>query len=395
MYVDNYSVGYVTTENSVYATSNQPVNNNEEENGAFQGILADTINETAPTAQAQNNNTAIAMDSVPPVIKTQGTAEPSYVSKYYPIPEDEVVSKIVEVRHIINNENMATKTDIEKYDFIENKFIDAFGKDFMIARDLNLPTSMFYMIGVEFNSTLGKHIENPEQTNRIRLHGNASTENIQEKIRESYPPELTNRDLFNMVGQMRSEGVLDTATVRSPNAGSKPVMDTLAFLKNYARYLTMPKNNRHQVLSMQERDASWASMLDKPVNTYDLPRTYNVWVERGRVAVGADAAPFMVKFMGEELGADGKFILPGDPICDIEWEGLMNMMFGEFAEHNQLVRDRMNEIDAAYNASLGVGVITTAAVETEETLEVAEDSEAGESGVEETTAAAEGEAKAA
>jgi len=412
MYIDNVYVSQIVADNSVYASQNQPVTNEEaqQETSLFHGILEDTINETNPLyatqAESTNVNAAIAMDSVPPVIKTQESAGSSYIDKYYPIPESKVIETIREVRHVINNEDMAAKTEVERYDFIENRFIDAFGKDFMIARDLFIPSSMFYMIGVEFNDTLGKHIENPEQVNRQRLHGNASAEVIQEKIRNEYPPNeaLTNRNLFQMVGQMRSEGVLDTETVRNRMSedGSRRIMDSLAFIKNYARYLTMPGNNRNMPMTMAERDRSWEKKLDDYINWYDLPRVYNTWKENGRMDIGADTAPFLVKNTGLELGDDGYFVVEHIP-CDIEWTSLMDMMFAEMAEYDNLVRERMRAIDAEYYASMSAGaeagIMSSAMGVTagaEETVAAAESID-GEPEVEATTetAAAESETKAA
>lgn len=418
MYTGNYCVSTVSPINYTYTPQYQPVSNTEEISNGFQAVLSNTIYEATPPLPYQtsteyppyqtypeypqyqtdteyppyqtypeypscktdtepppinvtNNypiNSIPPVISVPPVATAQAVTGPSFLSRYYPIPESEVIPKIIEVRHIINNTNMSAKSDIEKYNFIESRFVDAFGKDFRIARDLFLPSSMYYMIGVEFNDTLGRHIENPEQVNRQRLHGNASTESIHDTIRNRFPTELTNRDLFLMVGQMRNEGVLDTASIRSlNNGGTRRLMDTLSMLRNYARFSVMPKDNMHRPLSLEERDRRWADLLNNAISIHDLLGTFNVWKEYGRVDVGADVTPFLVKHTGGELGENGLFKL--DAHDDMDWNRLMDMMLAEFNEQDELVRRRLNDIDAAFTAGVGENIVLVDIPGAEENIE--------------------------
>jgi len=385
MYIENYNATYVTNETNVYTPVCPPVDSNEEEEvSIFQGILNETINEainetvneavnetvpayqtystpvneTAPSHQIYtapvDYSTTFPIDSVPPVIKTQETAEVSYLDKYYPITEAEVISKIVDVRLAINKENLSVKTEAERYSFIEKQFTDAFGKDFMKAHDLFMPTSMFFMIGVEYNNTLDKHIGNPEQVNRQRLHGDESTEVIQDKIRDSYPQELTNRDLFSMVGRMRSEGVLDTASLRQAGmAHSRRLMDSLAILRYYIR------NKTDEVLpasaTIRDHEKAWVGMLDEPVENDRLMQTYNVWKDYDRVDIGQDTSTFIIKATGGKMNDSGYF-LANDPISDSTpewWNEYMDTVLAELSEIDALIESRMKEIDAAYMAAVG------------------------------------------
>jgi len=403
MYIDNICLNIVPTDNSAYTSQNQPVAN-PDESGSFLAVLSETINEAvcppeaqppAPpaysytyaesvaanaadfenadtsavagantslneTAQATANENVSApppMDSVPPVIMSAPVeSETSYISKYYPIEETEVVGKIVEVRQIINSQDLSGKTDIEKYDYIENRFIDTFGKDFMMARDLYLPSSMFYMIGVEFSDALGRHIQNPEQVNRQRLHGDATAAEIQDKIRSNYSADMTNRDLILMVNQMRNEGVLDIDSVRSlGEAGARKLMDTLATVKKYMRYSTKSsEQGGTAAMSLAERDRNWVAILDKPVNLHQLLATYNVWKQYGKVDIGQDSAPFLVKHMGGVLGSDGMFIIDAPSDGDTAWwERYMNLLLSELDEYNDLIRSRMAMIDGAEASVMG------------------------------------------
>jgi len=400
MYAENICINHITTENSNYS-QHHPVNHKPEDSSTFSEILTDTIQETTPSYPAyptssvsytdeieeiniyntypvdddeteevnlnnsypvddeagkvNTNNNVYPMNSVPPVIKPSPSSESSYISQYYPISESEVILKIAEVRHAINSENLSLKTSIERYNFIENRFVEAFGKDFMIARNLNLPSSTFYMIGIEYNNTLNRHIENPEQVNRQRLYGNASTESVQNTIRNSFPANLTNRDLFLMVNQMRNAGVLDSASIRSLGANdAKRVMDTLALLNKYARFLTMPKDERSRALTIDERDRRWVDKLNDAVSTHDLLCTYNVWALYDRVNIDPDSTKFLINHMGGELGENGLFIV--DAFDDIDWNRLMDMMFTEYGEYDALIQSRMNEINLAYSALNGSNV---------------------------------------
>ena len=401
MYIDNYSATYVTNEANVYAQVCPPVDGNEEEEvSLFQGILNNTINEAVnETAQSHQVYTApvdvsatFPIDSVPPVIKTQETAEVSYLDKYYPITEAEVISKIVDVRLAIDAGNLSAKTEAERYEFIEKQFIDAFGADFMKAHDLLMPSSMFFMIGVEYNNTLDKHISIPEQVNRERLHGDASTEEIQDKIRDSYPQELTNQDLFSMVGRMRNEGVLDTASLRQAGmAQSRRIMDSLAVLRYYARNIV--NENAFKYYSPKEYDNIWRSVMNEPVNNQRLMDTFNVWKSYDRVDVGQDTASLISKVTGEQLDSSGMFVT-NDKLSDGDmtwWNNYMDIVGAELAEIDALIDSRMKEIDAAYMAALGSNAMAAANINQGigENISIEDTPESGEDLIVEESAGAE------
>jgi hypothetical protein len=268
----------------------------------------------------------------------------SYVNKYYSISETEVVHEIRKIRHVINNADLSGKTDTEKYDWIENRFIDAFGKDFMMARNLSMPSSMFYMIGIEFNATLGRHMDNPEQVNRQRLFGDASAEEIQRKISAKYSDELTNRDLILKVNEMRNAGVLDSESIRSmSDSGIKRLMDTLRLLQNYVRFADMRKGGTVGPISLEERDRLWSEILDNRANLKDVQFLHNLFKHRG-INTESDAVQFLINFTGGVLDANGFFILPpgGNKNFDEEIKAILASM----DDYDELVRSRMAYIDS-------------------------------------------------
>jgi len=317
----------------------------------------------------------------------------SGLSKYYPVSEDDVIPGLREIRRNINNADLSAKTDIEKYDWLENQFIDVFGKDFLMARNLNLPSSMYYIIGVEFNDQLNKHIDNPAQVNRERLHGDASTGEIQNSIRDKFPEQLTNRDLFLMVNEMRNVGVLDSDALRSLGVdGARRFMDTLNLLWSYARHMTQ-SDDPLSSLSFEERDARWMNVLDKPFSMTDLLRLFNAWSTNNSVTMSPNTGSFIAQFLigatgnngpsntnsshnsvyangsaqGYEYGQAGHYeSAPGvyegvqGPSAvygngsvgasnndeeEKDWDAILSMMLTEMDEYDELIRSRMQMID--------------------------------------------------
>ena len=271
-------------------------------------------------------------------------ASRSVPGKYYYMTEEEVIPKIREVRYLIKNMDMSGKTDIEKYNIIEQQFIDSFGKDFMKARNLNLPKSMYYIIGVEFDNTLQKHVDNPEQVNRKRLYGDEDAGKIQDQIRDKYPGNLTNRDMFMMVNEMRNSGVLDNESLRT--LGGREVIDTLSLLKSYIRYNPKNFNEGLRPLTLEERDQHWMNMMNKPFEKISLMRMFNEWIERDMGVPGNDSAPFIVKHLGGEMNSHGLFVIPGSGCDGNDWVGFLNMILDDMDEYDAHIQAIMNEIDA-------------------------------------------------
>jgi len=313
---DNICLYNVTADHYVNAQKYQPVQSTDPAKPSFQDILEEIVNEVKPPQQTYSapSTTLANTTSIPPPMTPSASAPESSgffdIGRYYTIPESEVVAKIREVRHNINMSDMTAKTDIEKYDWIENRFADAFGKDFMMARNLGLPSSMFYMVGIEFTDTLNRHIDDPAQVNRERLFGDADTEEIQNTIRDKYSETLTNRGLFMMVHEMRNAGVLDSDSLRSIGVeGVNNVIDTLTMLRSYAKVNTQTSSDDPNTLTIEERDKRWMNVLNKPVNTNDLFRLFNAWSQDNRFSMGSDLSSFIRNFLGGVKNDDGLFVV--------------------------------------------------------------------------------------
>ena len=338
-----------------------------------------------PTVCSAVTNTVESTSTNP--ISTAAAPEPTgafNIGNYYPISEAEVVQEIRKIRHIINSADISGKSDIDKYNWIENRFIDAFGKDFMMARNLGLPSSMFYMVGLEFNDTLNRHMDNPEHVNRQRLYGDASAEEIQRRISAKYPDELTNRDLFLKVHEMRNSGVLDSASIRSLDAGGvQRMMDTLRLLQNYIRFADMRNGGTVGPISLEERDRRWAEMLNNRAKVTDVQFLHNLLKYRG-VNIGDDTVSFLVNFTGGELNENGYFVLP--PGGNKNFDEEVKVLLSNMDEYDALVRSRMALIDfEAYVPVAANGVINSPAAGAGAEVNISPGAENG-SGAEEVSA---------
>jgi hypothetical protein len=431
MYTDNacvsnvYNACNITAAYNVSTPAYQPKKYTEELSSVFQDLLDDIVNADQAMYQAYTPAPAASPECTappapPPVTPPQNTAAEaihtytpappvapavaatvestptnpvnntapvpastgvSYIDRYYTISEAEVVQEIRKLRHTINNTDLSTKTDVERYDWIENRFIDAFGKDFMMARNLSMPSSMFYMIGIEFNDTLNRHIDDPGQVNRQRLFGDASTEEIQRRINAKYPDEPTNRDLIMMVNEMRSAGVLDSNSIRSLGEGGiQRLMDTLRLLQNYVRFADMRGGGPIGPMSLKERDRRWAEILDNRANLKDVQFLHNLFKHRG-INTESDAVQFLVNFTGGVLDANGFFILPPGGSKNFDEE--IRTLLASMDEYDELVRSRMALIDSEEYVPAGAyGAINTPGAEAGSEVNENSEAEYG-SGVEE------------
>jgi hypothetical protein len=342
-------------------------------NSVFKGILDESVYAAGAqqTAYPENNETPAMSNYCPPpsiysaIATTEETTPvdpvdtalvsaltgPSYLNKYYPISEDEVVHEIRRIRHVINNADLSGMNDIQKYNWIENRFKDTFGNDFMMARNLSMPSSMFYMISVEFNDTLNRHMDNPEQVNRQRLFGNASTAEIQNKISAKYSGEPTNRSIMLMANEMRNAGVLDSASIRS---GSQGMIDTLRIMQKFVRFTHMLNNKDQNPFNLEDRDRSWTQMLDHSFDSEYMHSLFNLLKVRGN-SFGNDVVPFLINYTDGVLDEEGYFEVPrGAYPC---YEKAIQMLFASSGEYDDLIRSRMALIDSEEYTPEGISAL--------------------------------------
>jgi hypothetical protein len=233
-----------------------------------------------------------------------------------------------EVKPMMDNlrEELFYETDFsgmtgeEIYKHIENRYIETFGKDFMMANKLltvfyagganltaedSLTTNYAYVtIGQDFYGALNfltLHLrgQNSPFTDFIRtsLYGNMSDSEIMDAIKNKYPQPLTNRslvlinsDLYAVNLGMFDDGRYVDAHIMHP---SESVANG-----------TMPH--------WTELEARWTNILNRPANIPLLSAIQNVHLKEAKSHTPAlpfalQAKEMLVK-LGAPLGNDGYFL---------------------------------------------------------------------------------------
>ena len=278
--------------------------------------LRGAVPQFQPTMGAQpKNNPAYRADSASfgdmapqfriysPIIEAQKN-ENWRITDYYPFSEvsaEEISSMLSEISQEIRDADFTGKTNIEKYDWIENKYVERFGKDFMLAYSLQLEgmseeSKALCSIGAHFKSSVAAQFRGspvtPQQVNRERLYGGMSVTEIQNTIREKYPMRLTNRDFMLLMEEMDSVGVCGKM------AGA---------LNNYVHITSVGFDKNGALLKEATDYDKWISKLNKPADLAILFGDYNI--DRAGIlssrAYGRDELEFLVNALGATLRRDG------------------------------------------------------------------------------------------
>ena len=142
------------------------------------------------------------------------------ISNYFTMSPAEASSERRRIWQELDNTDFSGMTNLEIYEFIENKFIETFGENFMMAQNLGVPDPIgikdpcfsglaFTSVGGSFRSAVNRHIvgSNVTDVTRQRLFGDKSDAEIKATVRANYPERLTNRDLRLMLSELESVGL--------------------------------------------------------------------------------------------------------------------------------------------------------------------------------------------
>lgn len=182
----------------------------------FQSIINShqTDNAFSPDLQSVKNASAgIRQFLLPPTFVKTGFN----IDDCSKIPFKGIMPALQALMQEIEDTDLGTMTEIEKFDWIEGKFIKTFGADFLTPHALDVYSTLsgpcpYRQIGDAFYSALGSKLEQtpgqyaPYKVNRQRLYPGMSDIEIQDTIRAGYPVTLTNKDLFLMLHEMRAVG---------------------------------------------------------------------------------------------------------------------------------------------------------------------------------------------
>ncbi|MCL2227926.1 MAG: hypothetical protein FWB97_09960 [Oscillospiraceae bacterium] len=228
------------------------------------------------------------------------------ISNHYPMPPDEVWPALSKVFASIDNADFSGKTNVEIYDWIENQFVEAFGKDFMMAHSIfgSRPITAdgevatpFSRIGSGFKSMLIRHLDGHaavQEANRQRLFGDKDIIEIKDTIRASYPQRMTNREFSLMMAEMASIGAFGYDLV-APQMGN--------FIDATVR--------TSSTFTVGDINQYWRKMLDQTADVTLLFGVYNEFARGGRSSLGAEFRNFLINQLGATLGPDGLLIPDG------------------------------------------------------------------------------------
>jgi hypothetical protein len=316
---NNFQAATRTTSNTINATASQLRSSSEIASQPTTNI-AFRRNSTSVgmvATQFQSQNAAFNAG------KPRSGFENWCISDHYKVPLEEVMPTLKQLRQELDSKDFTRMTDIEIYDYIENRFMETFGEDFRMAQCLGLddPNSTnhnFRQIANTFDHILQGHfgdfVGGPNFTrdvNRERLFGDMSKDEIMDIIRAKFPENLTYRDLALMTSEMYSVGVFSGRS--GGFAGSSQFN---------------PDGSMKPALSQIEHNKNILKTLDLPVTISDLVMGHNYIVSNFRpgetLTQGQiESRDFIIRFFGARLGSDGLFII-NDKVdidfSDIKWD---------------------------------------------------------------------------
>ena len=240
------------------------------------------------------------------------------IRKHYSMPPEDVKSKLDKLEEEIRNSHYIRMSDSDIYHLIENKFIEAFGEDFMIGFNLlqNVPgagmfnnpdgtvnNSVFIEIGRSFNDLVSSKIgiDEMHKVNRERLYGNKSDMEIVDAIIAKHPQRLTNRCLASITSEMYAVGLPD-------NIGFSKYVDLL-----FERY------GDSSMSEWSDFEEVWNRLLSKPADVQEMAFMHNGALrDEGKNPFVIRVRDILVK-LGAKLGPNGYFLDPnGEPFIELD-----------------------------------------------------------------------------
>jgi len=318
MNINTIFASRTTTSQSLSATQFQSANTGQ----SFSSVMASmSHNKTSLAFKSSNAKTDkatapyIAQAFIRENAVITGPIEPFNIFDYYPeLSQDELNYKLELAKIMFGpNGDFAGKTNVEIYNTIEEWFINEFGENFKMAYYLGTEAQHKYcMVGenpVRFKElndigdtflrlvsvALGGR-EIARETNRIRLFGDMSIEDIKDEIRAKYPMNLTNRDFILMFSEMEEIGAFD----REVKTGTT-ISDVLSGYLHFSVAVSEANGEwRGKLLN-------WNSVLNKPVDRSLLFGVYNDALYVNRRLPSKEASDFLVKFFNGEKDDRGWF----------------------------------------------------------------------------------------
>jgi hypothetical protein len=303
------------------------------------GVSRDNILSSISQARV---TTAASFNAIP----AGALREQFNIQNHYAIPPEEVKSLLIKLEEEISNADFSDLSKKEIYEWIENKFIEAFGEDFMMGFNLFLiiPSSGMFNnpnrvmsnyeyidIGHAFNELVSNSIGFGEmqKVNRERLYGNKSDMEVIDAIIAKHPDRLTNRCLALITAEMKSVGIND-------NIGFGMYVEKL-----------LEKSGSSTMSGWSDYEETWNSLLNKPANVQQMAFSHNKAMEDEPKNPHVLRVRDILIKLGAELGPNGYFLDPdGNPFIELNVEygsldsdDLFDEFHNDLEQHDEKLRD--------------------------------------------------------
>jgi len=254
--------------------------------------------------------------------------EPFNIQNHYTMPPEEVKPILEKLEEEIRNTDFSGMSNAQIYGFIENKYIEEFGNEFMMGHhilmvvpgsgmwnnpDRPMSNYEYVDIGFSFKDMVSSELGYMEmlQTNRTRLYGDKSDGEVIDAIIAKYPQGKTNRDLVLIEGELQSVGINFHSVGR--------LVDTLIIKSD-----EMPWDDNYP--SWSDFEDRWNNIMNARANVQQLAFMHNASLKEARtnplVAESVMQTRDILVKLGAELGPDGYFLNPDKSIfvsLDVEF----------------------------------------------------------------------------
>jgi len=328
----------------------------------FQINIASSAIDQAGLRENMLSNLSRARVTVAPVFNTlpAGAIRESFnIQNHYSMPPEDVKPILNQLKKEVDNTDFSGMSNKQVYNWIESKFIEAFGEDFMMGYNLlqiipgsgalNNPDSPvtnheFVKIGSSFNELVSGKIGFGEmqKINREQLFGNKSDMEIVDAIIAKHPQRLTNRSIALILSEIDSVGI-------RASIGFDTYVNEL-----------LEKSGGNTLSDWSDYEEVWNSLLNRPANVQELAFPLNMALERdGKNPNVLRAKDILVK-MGAELGPNGYFLDPdGNPFVELgvtfgslDSDDLFDEFHNDLEKHDENLREARELLEK--NSSLKV-----------------------------------------
>jgi len=318
------SINNFVQKNSNFLPAPQPVQGQSFRDvlsGFQQGSTTHTVSQSGTKSNVLDAISQVRVTAAPAFLSvpTAAVREPVDIRSFYTMPPEDVEPLARQLREELNNTDFFGKTGVEIYEYIENRYIETFGADFMMGHsllgvlhntgaDLNSPDAdktsneQYMIIGADFYNSVNFHIRanlGPDtpasEINRIRLYGNMSNWEIMDAIIAKYPQRVTNNCLALIDNDLKSVGL-------SPLGLGRYVETLILKSDECASNGTMPP---WDVLEKR-----WSNILSRPADVQLLAYLHNDLLIDSSGNLSVLLTKDMLVKLGAELGPNGLFLSP-------------------------------------------------------------------------------------